>query len=153
MSYVLEVKGNAEGYWFISPKTMDWRLFNAGDGTSFYFDWYDRIENDGAFNTTDWWTIEADNYGYTCTSDGGTTFSNSGGAKSSIPNNTLQIGDYEYVGSDYEDFYLRRLRLYDNNALVADFRPALDLSGVACLYEEVGETYVYPSHGTLTPPE
>lgn len=39
--------------------------------------------------------------------------------------------------------YLCSCQIYDNGSLVRDYRPCLDPSGVACLYDLVNEEYVY----------
>lgn len=44
-------------------------------------------------------------------------------------------------------------QIYDNDALVRDYAPALDSDGVACLYDKVSEEYVYNAGtGTFVTP-
>ena len=60
----------------------------------------------------------------------------------------MKIGNSEYNGG--EAFDVEYIRIYDNDALVKDYRPALDDNGVACFYEEVDGVYEYPYNGTFT---
>lgn len=44
-------------------------------------------------------------------------------------------------------------KVYDNDVLIRDYAPALDVSGVACLYDKVSEQYVYNAGtGSFTTP-
>lgn len=43
----------------------------------------------------------------------------------------------------FSNMRLYSCQIYDNDALVRDYAPALDPDGVACLYDKVSEEYVY----------
>lgn len=44
-------------------------------------------------------------------------------------------------------------QIYDNDVLIRDYAPALDLEGVPCLYEKLSEQYVYNAgSGSFTAP-
>ena len=45
--------------------------------------------------------------------------------------------------SGYIKMRLYSCQIYNNRTLVRDFRPCYDPDGVACLYDEVTETYFY----------
>lgn len=79
---------------------------------------------------------------------------------------TAPRGTVSATGRSARPFYLFKLN-YDSNpcpaymrayyfkiydlaeTLLADYRPALDESGVACLYDEVSKSYLLPAYGTF----
>lgn len=51
----------------------------------------------------------------------------------------------QYTGGISQLSYMRlySFKIYDNGVLVHSYLPCLDISGVACLYDEVNKEYVY----------
>ena len=44
---------------------------------------------------------------------------------------------------------LAGLKIYESGTLVKEYEPAVDGNDVACLHETIGDTYIYPTSGTM----
>lgn len=66
-------------------------------------------------------------------------------AISSNNQHPLVVFGIAYNGSIFQRAVIKLygLKIYDNNILVRDFIPVIDLEGVACLYEKVEEKFYY----------
>lgn len=77
----------------------------------------------------------------TCSVDGTTLFT--GDPSTVASTSTLKIGAIIDGANIWGSTRVYDFKIYDNDNLVRDFIPALDNSGVACLYEKVSKTYFY----------
>ena len=147
----LEVSGNDLGdatIGFHENDSSDYRIFNGWDNgenlTKLYFDCgSDRINTeDGSYTLNGWNTIDAANYEISCTPEGGSTYTAQGTPKqaSQWDQSPMMLGANRYLN-------IRRVKIYEGDTLVKDYRPARDPDGIVCLYEEVSRTYQYPSAG------
>ena len=147
-------RGAALGNWFVGNEGQKWRFFTAGStNNTFYTDvngMGNRISQSG-WDTTKWYDVDAGNFYFTCTPvDGGTTLSQTSSTRSFTHTTPLKLGSATYTtGGEYERFDCAGFKIYESGVLVKDYRPAVDGNNMACFYEELSQTYCYPSSGTF----
>lgn len=68
-----------------------------------------------------------------------------GEVKQIVPkvNNSLTYSLFNRNGEQCFKGRIYLLKIYDNNILVRDYIPAIDLNGIVCLYDKVSNTYFY----------
>lgn len=151
------LRGTCNGDAFIGfytgNDTNDWRIFDFRGGLQLDMGGSgslgDRLQI-GSWDTNVWNAVSAYNYGGQLTPEGASTQSASGSRHATAdwdPDGVILIGGYNMsTGRSYD---CGGLKLYENNVLVKDFRPAR-MNGVVGMYETVDGVFYYPTGGAWT---
>lgn len=142
-----ELRGDANGAIFIGTnldENRDCRFFNAA--STAYFDLGSRrINRYNGWNTSTWNQVSVWNYGMALSMNGGPVMTTTGTRFDTVQwvDRTLSVGGVNY-------FDLRGISMWDNGALIRDWRP-VEQDGVVGLFDEVQGVFYQPISAWTAP--